>query len=111
MKKKAINLFGEANDKTSTHSKKILQLRAEARNYRDENNQLVAKLWDINLKLEQIKDEKEKEMLIKAKSDLTSQIKNNDYDHKFTQLLEEIKTLELNLYGHSDVGGNSPFVL
>lgn len=85
----------------------IKQLRALARTYRDRNNELVGQIWELDRKLVENSDEK----LIAKRAEITEQLINEDVEQKLKDIINEIKTLEIALYGHSDVGGPSPYVL
>ncbi len=98
-------------DERGSQNARVQELRAEARRYRDANNILVQQLWAIELRIERLKDEEEREPLMREKDELSHQIEAAGYVEKIAPLLVEINALEIALHGHSDVGGNSPYLL
>lgn len=84
----------------------IKVLRENARKLRDEINKMVEKVWHIEDKLQATDKDDD---LLKRKQLLQSDIEKQNIvldDH-----LNRIIELEVDLYGHSDVGSNSPYVL
>lgn len=106
-------LFDTTSSEQEKHSAKaqIAAMRAQARDYRDRNNALVDQIWDLEQKIVQLGDDKSRERLIKEKEAISSQIDEAGYIPKLNALLDEIKALEISVYGHSDVGGDSPYQL
>ena len=92
---------------TQTENYKINELRALARDLRDRNNKLVNQIWEIDLKLV----ENDSDELRAKRTELTEQLRKEGFEQKFKDTIEEIKALETALYGHSNVGGPSPYVL
>lgn len=90
---------------------RVRELRALARSYRDANNELVKKIWDAEQKLVLPNSETDKASLMKIIEKSSKQLEEKGYIEKIHHLLEEIRALEIELYGHSDIGGNSPYKL
>ena len=90
---------------------RVAELRSLARGYRDANNKIVSELWDIEQRLVKPIDAKDKTELMTEKENLNSQLKKEKYLEKLNELLEEIKNLEISLYGASDIGKHSPYIL
>ena len=90
---------------------KIEELRQLARTYIDENNKLITELWDIDLKIAQIKSDENNVVLFAEKDEINNKIKLTNYEEKINNILEKIKTLEIASYGYSNIGSNSPYQL
>jgi hypothetical protein len=90
---------------------KISELRTVARGYRDKNNEQIKELWSIDKKLlnEQLTTEN-KASIITQKEKLLLQIETDGYLEKLNALLEQIKALEIEVDGHSNIG-SSPYIL
>jgi len=92
--------------------KHILSLRKNARVLQAKNNELAKQLWDVEFKL--IKQDigpEQLTQLTQLKETITQKLIEENYVDKINRLLEVIQTLEISLYGHSDVNGNSPYTL
>jgi len=90
----------------------IKALRELARGYRDANNALVTQLWDIDYQLMTLTSDKDaKKILCETKEKITAEIEEKKFDRLFQASLDKIKALEIELYGHSDIGSSSPYVL
>lgn len=98
-------------DIKGSRNAKVQALRAEAREYRKLNNDLVEQIYTIDREIASIKDEPDKERLIKEKEQLSHQLEQENYIEKLDQLLKEIRELEIALIGRSDVGGSTPYTL
>jgi hypothetical protein len=96
-------------DTSDPHHAHIIEMRKQARQYIEENKKLVSRLWEIDLKLE-TPSLVDKAALIEEKADLSRQLRETNYPKKIDDLLEEIKALELEVDGHSDIG-SSPYRL
>lgn len=75
------------------------------------NNDLVQKLWNINLELGKVKPIDEIKALELRKTELEQQLKTEDYSNKIDELTKVIHDLEIEVYGATDVGNSSPYKL
>ena len=113
MKKNKFDLLRKRNCEgvSDLNSARVIELRAMAHGYQDINNKLVGELWDIEQKLVQLKGEEGRSALIRVKTELSNQIETGGYVKKIEALCEEIKTLEMALYGFSELDSSSPYQL
>ena len=107
------NLIKELMDnlKDKPPEEQIKELRALARFYQEENNDLVAEIWDLDLKLADTKPGDLSTDLVQKKTELNQQLLAADYPAKIEALKKAIYDLEMDLYGASDLGGDSPYEL
>ena len=90
----------------------IAQLRAEARAARDSSNVLMQKIWDITHQLLDANLKPDvKDNLLQQKTEAERELQEKKYSETFDKLLVDIKTLEIELYGRSDLSSHSPFQL
>jgi paraquat-inducible protein B len=90
----------------------IADLRKQARELQAENNRWVEKLLDTKQQLKQPTLTAEQlTTLLAAQKTINAHLLEANYPSKITALLEQIKTLEIDLYGSSDLSRNSPFIL
>lgn len=92
--------------KPSIPNEEIQALRLTRQQYIDENNRIIKALWEINRKLG--KQDTEQVELLKKKESLLQEIAQQNYQLKITTISDEIKTKEIALYGHSNIGSHSP---
>lgn len=85
-------------------------LREQARKLLSKNNEVVEKIWNIDLAMTKPQDAEYKSTLMKQREVLLQELKIENYKGNINDLLEEIKNLELETHGHSDIG-LSPFNL
>lgn len=97
-------------DRSDPEHVHIDTLRAQARELRSKNNKLVAQIWEMDTELakEKITAEK-KAKLTKNRQELLNE--TEAYRATLNGLLEEIKTLEIAVDGHSNIGSSSPYEL
>lgn len=98
--------------KSGIDNEHILKLRQQARDLRAENNKWVNQLWDIAQQLtkKDLSPTKRNE-LHDLKAGIDKKISEESYIERINKLLDEIQTLEISLYGHSEVNSNSPYPL
>ena len=89
----------------------ILTLRDEARQLRNENNNLVEQLWDIDLKLIVEVSPEIRQLLTDKKNQINNILSDKKYEEKIEHLLEKIIKMETELNGYSKVNSNSPYNL
>jgi len=80
MSENKFNIFNHLQ-KTKGNSipNRIKELRLLVKELNKENNELVEKIWDINLKLDEFRNEEETRELLNKKSNLEQQLDNEDY--------------------------------
>lgn len=83
----------------------IAELRALAREFISLNNELIDQKYSIKLEITGKNSEKHKLEIINQK------IIDTDYSKKIDEMIESIRDLEIQEYGSSEVGGNSPYKL
>ena len=86
----------------------IKKLRDVACQYRDKNNALVNQIWALEMRLGNPQPGDDSDALMKEKAELSAQIAVEAYAEKVQDLIQEIKRLEIALYGHSEVDSDSP---
>jgi len=93
-------------------NEEIKLLRGTARALREENNKVVHELWDISFKLKNDKSPlapEERASLLKSQKELAD--KSEKYIQQLNDLREQIKQMEIKLYGVSEINSNSPYEL
>jgi len=102
--------------RNETEEQIIERLRASYRRVLAENNALVQKIWDIELKLvdlqstNQLTPEK-KAALEQDLQRLTTESLHKNYNAILDDLTTKIYNQEVATYGKSDFGNNSPFTI
>lgn len=89
----------------------LKKLKDMAKKFTKINNELVDKLWDIDLKLSSSSLKQASESLQKERDLINQTVIDGDYSKKISQIIAVIRQLEIQTYGASDVGGNSPYRL
>lgn len=107
--KKAGRLFDAVDERGPREQ--IEKMRAEARSCIEANNTIVDQIWDIDFQLQQPMAEQKKQDLQSKRDRMLHKRATEDYENKINSLLEKIKNLEINLYGHSEIGSKSPYQL
>ncbi|MDR3504561.1 MAG: hypothetical protein P4L79_18490 [Legionella sp.] len=104
-------LYGKSG-KTNPDEEQIKALRTNLRALKDENNNIVKQMWDIAFKLNNHQmTEAQRTELGALNEQLNQQIIDGDYINRIDELKQHIIDLETELYGHSDLAGNSPYSL
>jgi len=91
--------------------RQIKSMRTTARDLIDKQSVLVKQLWSIERELVLPSDETVKVTLREQKEKLLQEITDKDYASIIDKLLVDIKTREIELDGHSDIGGKDPYIL
>jgi hypothetical protein len=81
--------------------------RALLEKYREENNKIVEKIWDIDRKLTGELKKDEQKNLIKERTTLDKKLAK-EYDKKIEKLTDDIYILETSAYGCSNIKSSSP---
>lgn len=110
MKKTDHHLFKEKTSEPNL-AQQIEALRHEARQCRDAHNNLVKRLWEIDKDLTKPMKAASKHRLELEREQLRVDIHTSAQADKYQSLIKTIYDLEIQCYGHSDVGGHSPFIL
>jgi hypothetical protein len=97
--------------KYKSPQEEIKQLKALAHQYIADNNKLVAKIWDIDYMLLKNNTMNKINSLNEEKNKINEKIKSENYEEKIKNTLNRIKDIEIEIFGHSDIGSNSPYQL
>jgi hypothetical protein len=109
MKNTKSGLFSVKNLKNNDSIQEtIAALRKEARSYQEINNTLVSKKWNLDIQIVRSKSVEEKNALREQQQDILSQIEEGGYVTKIMNLIDKIRDLEIEHYGHSDFERSSP---
>lgn len=96
----------------TTEDARISEMRQEARALQEKNNNLAKKIWDIEFELtNQALDSEHRTQLTELKDTITKELNDEDYIGQINALLEKVQELEVDLYGHSEINGSSPYIL
>ncbi|HRD71354.1 MAG TPA: hypothetical protein PK657_14570 [Legionella sp.] len=83
----------------------INDLKKLARTYIESHNELVKKKWQLEIALtNNFSPDKEREKQL-----IDQAIYDSNYENKINELLNELKKLEIKLYGKSDICGTKPY--
>lgn len=88
----------------------VIELRQLLKKVLDDNNHLIDQKWQIDIELAKDHGE-DSQQLLERQIKIENEIKQKDYNSKITQIKDEIYRLEMELYGHSDIGSKSPYKL
>lgn len=96
--------------KTDQSPQEIIEyLKKLVRQYRDENNHLVERKWDIDSELTTSSPAINNYQLLQEQALIDQKILAADYPKKIKSLLTVIHDMEVELHGNSMVGNNSPY--
>ncbi|WP_133136540.1 hypothetical protein [Legionella rowbothamii] len=102
-------LYGKSG-KINPDEEQIKALRSNLRALNDENNNIVKQIWDIAFKLNNPQmTEEQRSKLMTLNERLNQQIIDGDYINRIDEVKQQIIDLETELYGFSDLTGNSPY--
>src|SRR5690242_857916 len=87
---------------------KINTLREEVSSLIHINNELTAKLWQIDMKLLTTPSDSSKKELLRHKQELNTELETKNYLEEINTLKNEIYALEVKEFGTSDILNNSP---
>ncbi|HBI22221.1 MAG TPA: hypothetical protein DDY37_06530 [Legionella sp.] len=94
-----------------TKRNEIERLRAVARHYLNEHNALVNQFWALDMLSTDAMDETAKAQIELNKDQLTKRITDHAYDKMHHQAIESAKTLEMDVFGHSELNNASFYAL
>ncbi|OGV25455.1 MAG: hypothetical protein A3F18_04640 [Legionellales bacterium RIFCSPHIGHO2_12_FULL_37_14] len=101
----------KSTENSKAEKEKIKSLRGEARNYRDELNTIMQKVWDIDELFVKNPGSKNDKVLNKRRQQLLDEVARMGGHEKYKEMIAKIITLEKKLYGYSELNSNSPYVL
>lgn len=94
--------------KLDQYRKQIKACRKLVNKYISENNELISKKWEVDLKLGKASSSDELRYLRAKKEAYERKIIEADLDEKISKLWSQIYDLEMTAYGRSNVGNASP---